>query len=291
MKHIDRESQPPGSSTKLHPLDFEVLRDMIHELSGIYFPDNKRHILQSRIMNRLNALGMYYFEDYVAYVNGVSNLGEILRLLDVITATDTSFFHSNELFACLQDQVLPSIIKRKIEKDEDTVRIWSAACSSGEEAYSIALIIEEVLGPAYPTINFEITGSDINTISLQTAEEAIYKENSLQKLPFSMQDRYFSHMSSGYQLDHSIMERVTFKRINLSDRADMMRMHGIDLVLCANVLQTFSHEAKQKTLQAFYNCLGDEGYLMTGISETLYGLSHPLLEFNINGIQVYQKYA
>ncbi len=289
MKHIDRASRPPGSSARLHRVDFEILRNLIHDKSGIYFQDNKLHVLQSRIISRLEALCVDYYEDYVDYVLDPVNYAEILRMVDAVTSLETSFFRSPAQFDCLENQILPSLIKQKVDAGEKTLRIWSAACATGEEVYSLAMIADACSVPGQELLNIEIIGSDINTGALQTAERGFYRTKTAEQLPVAYLESCFSPRESGYQLHQALIDAVTFKRINLADRTDMMRMHSIDLVPCANVLHSFLDETKQRTLQAIYNNMNDEGYFLTGASETLFGLSHPFLEINIEGTRVFQK--
>lgn len=293
MKHIDRESRPPGNSSRLHTIEFETLRDFVHSQTGIYFHDNKRHVLQARVMTRLEALFMNYFEDYVEFICNPANINEGLRLIDAITSTESSFFRTPAQFTCIENQVLPSLSEDALQNKRNQIKIWSAACATGEEAFSLAMIIEAVTQSQYPLIQFEIVGSDVNTEALYRAECGRFQGKAIQSIPAAFYTRFynrcFTASAAGHKLIEPILDRVTFKRINLTDRTDMMRMHGVDLVLCCNVLTSFSQEARQKTIRAIYNSMNDGGYLIIGAEETLFGLSHPFLEININGIRVYQK--
>lgn len=242
---------------------------------------------------------MDYFEDYVDFLIDPANFNEVLRMIDAVTPTETAFFRSNEQFDCIENQILPTLIaqkksaeKKSAEKKQatkrKTLRIWSAACATGEEAFSLAMIVHKLLEQE-PGIEIEIVASDINTNALYTAECGVYNERAISKIPASFLNAYCTPTSAGYKLSPEILDMVTFKRINLANRTDMMRMHEIDVILCANVLHSFVPETKLKTLQAIYNCMNDEGYLIIGESETLFGLSHPFLEINIGGSKVYQK--
>ncbi len=296
MKHIDRKSRPPGSSTRLHSVDFEILRNIIQAKSGIFFQNNKQHILQSRIMPRLTALSMDYFEDYVDFIIDPANFNEVLRMIDAVTPTDTAFFRSSEQFDCIENQILPTLFAQhkqtpyKQARKRKTLRIWSAACATGEEAFSLAMIVHK-LQDLHPGVNIEIVASDINTNALYIAECGVYNERAISQIPPAFLEKHCYSTAAGYKLAPEILDMVTFKRINLANRTDMMRMHEIDLIVCANVLHSFMPDTKLKTLQAIYNCMNDEGYLIIGESETLFGLSHPFLEINIGGSKVYQKCA
>jgi chemotaxis protein methyltransferase CheR len=289
MKHIDRQSQPPGSSLRLHPLDFEILREIIHEKSGIFFHDNKRHVAESRLLSRLNALRIPCFEDYITFVTQAGNYSELLRLIDCVTLTPSRFFDSKELFDCIEKQVLPTLIRQKKAANKKHIKIWSAACATGEEIFSIAMAHKASQFAEDLDVSIEFIGSDINTTALYQAECGLYNARSVTQVPLPYLDAFFIKTPEGYKVSESILEMVTFKRINLADRTDMMRLHEVDLVLCANVIYLFSSSYKYNLLQALYNCMSDEAYLVLGANETLFGLSHPFLEINTGNVKVYQK--
>ncbi|MEM8486298.1 MAG: protein-glutamate O-methyltransferase CheR [Bacteroidota bacterium] len=285
MKHIDRASRPPGSCDRLHRIDFEILREIIHEHAGIFFQDSRKHVLQTRVMVRLQALGIDYFEDYIDYLTDPGNYSEILRLVDAITQTETAFFRTKDQFRCIREQLLPCLETHATQR----ARIWSTACATGEEAYSLAMLVAEVF-PASKE-RPEIVASDINTQALYTAECGRYNARAMEPVPAALQNQHFSKSPEGFRVSEQLVDMVTFKRINLADRTDMMRMHSVNLILCMNVLQSFSKEIRQKTLQAIYNAMDDNAYLMIGATETLYGLSHPFVELNMGPVRVYQKCA
>ncbi len=285
MKHIDRASRPPGSCDRLHPIDFEILREVIHEHAGIFFQDSRKHILQTRVAARLNALRIDYFEEYIDFIAAPGNYSEILRLVDAVTHTETAFFRTAEQFRCLKEQLIPHLVAQR----DEPVRIWSAACASGEEAYSLAMLIDEML-PSQ-TRRPEIIASDINTNALYTAELGLYSERAVESVPAELLVRYFDAVPEGYRIREQLVDMVTFKRINLANRTDMMRLHSLDLILCRNVLQAFSQDTRQKTLQSIYNAMNDNAYLMIGATETLYGLAHPFIELNMGYTRLYQKCA
>ncbi len=289
MKHTDRQSQPPWGNYRLHPLDFEILRDIIHETSGIFFHDNKRPALESRVLPRLKALAIDCFEDYIAYATEPGNYSEILRLIDCVTPITSSFFHTKEQFDCIEHQILPSIAKQKKLKGAQNIKIWCSACATGEEAFSIAMIAQSSLLARDSNINVEIIGSDINTNALYHAECGWYDTKAVQAVPQPLREAYFTRKDDGYKLSESILDLVTYKRINLADRTDLMRLHEVDLVFCTNVLYLLSAEHKHNLLKAIYNCMNDEAYFMIGATETLFGLPHPFLEIQAGKVKVYQK--
>lgn len=289
MKPVDRASRPPGGESKLYSPEFKLLSGIIHEETGLYYPENKCLHLQSRLMLRLQALQLSSFEEYVDYLLDPSNFSELLQLINVITPPDTSFFRSAEQFEWIGRDILPALVRQKKQIRSNTLRLWSAACATGEEVYSLAMLVHARLLPAHRALNFEIVGSDINTTSLQLAETGRYQLTSKDRIPPAFLQAYFAHDGGAFVLDEAIRQMVTLKRINLSNRTDMMRMHEVDLIFCANVLSSFSQEMKQKTLQAFYNCMAENSYLVIGATEAMLGLEHPFLELNVAGFKVFQK--
>ncbi len=163
------------------------------------------------------------------------------------------------------------------------------ACATGEEAYSLAMLVDAVF-PATEE-RPEIVASDVNTQALYAAECGLYSERAMDNVPASVQAQHFTPTAEGYRIHERLVDMITFKRINMADRTDMMRMHSVNLILCMNVLQSFSKEMRQKTLQAIYNAMDENAYLMIGATETLYGLSHPFIELNMGATRVYQKCA
>lgn len=285
MKHIDRASRPPGSCDRLHRIDFEILREIIHDHAGLFFQDSRKHVLQTRVMSRLKALQIDYFEDYVDYIADPGNYSEIMRLIDAATNTETAFFRTGAQFKCIREQLLPCLQTHSTKP----ARIWSTACATGEEAYSLAMLVDDAFSTSAERP--EIVASDINTGALYTAECGMYSKRAMDQVPIPLQEKHFTPTSEGFRIHERLIEMVTFKRINLADRTDLMRMHSVNLILCMNVLSSFSQEMRQKTLQAIYNAMDENAYLMIGATETLYGLPHPFIELNMGTTRVYQKCA
>lgn len=272
MSLLEQLNISARNESALSEATFEELRSFIYDKTGIYFPENKRYLLESRIGRRLSVLGLPDYETYVhALQNGTAH-SELPALINSITINETFFFRQPNQYEVLEGELIPALMKQKNENGAPHIRIWSAACSSGDEPYSVALLVKERLQPRYPRATFEIVGTDINTDVLDKARSGIYTEYAVRNLP-PRYTKYFEEDGNRYVLDPEIRRMVTFERVNLVDRTAMRRMRGFDVIFCANVLIYFDDEAKQQVVSLLYNSLNTGGYLFVGFSETLYGVT------------------
>ena len=153
------------------------------------------------------------------------------------------------------------------------LRIWSAASSSGEEAYSIAMMLNEMILPKYPNLKIEIIGTDINYAVVETAKKGIFKEYSIRNTPPIYLKKYFEKVNNTYVIDPKIKSMVNFKILNLYDDSAIRIMGKSDVIYCANVLIYFDLQSKIKVVNNLYNSLNPNGYLFIGYAETLHGIS------------------
>ena len=268
---------------------FDQMRSFIYDKTGIYFQDNKRYLLESRVGRRLSALKLPGFAAYYGELRKGSLNGELKDLVNAITINETFFFRNVPKFDILENELIPEIIERRAKEGKHNVRIWSAACSTGDEPYTIALIVKERLQRRYPNVRFEIVGTDINTEVLDKARAGIYGEYAVRHVPPAVMRKYFTEDGARFRLSPEICQMVRYHHVNLSDRAGMMRMRGVDLVLCANVLIYFDNQAKQRVVSSIYNNLNAGGYLLVGFSETLYGVSQSFQSVRFDKTIAYKK--
>ncbi|NWF90402.1 MAG: protein-glutamate O-methyltransferase CheR [Ignavibacteriaceae bacterium] len=253
---------------------FEIWRKFIYNSTGIYFQDNKKYLLESRLRKRYAFLGLKSFEEYYHFVNN-SNSGsaELKYLFEAITINETFFFRNQPQFDALISSILPELIEAKDKIGKNKIRIWSAASSTGEEAYTISMLISELIKPKFPKFDFEIVGTDISTGAVETAKKGIYKEYSIRNMPVYYLKKYFKLGPSGYELDPKIKSMASFKLLNLYDDFSMRTMINFDVIFCANVLIYFDQNSKIKVVNHLYNSLLKGGHLFIGYSETLHGIS------------------
>lgn len=264
----------PALKVSLSQKAFETWRKYIYDSTGIYFQDNKKYLLESRLQKRIAHLNLPSFEAYLDFVKfNPSGSSEIKYLYEAITINETFFFRNQPQLDALVTTILPEVIASKEKLGKSKIRIWSAASSSGEEAYSIAMMINDIIKPKYPKMEFEIVGTDISNAVIDTARRASYKEYSVRNTPVYFLKKYFKTTSTSFDLDPKIKNMAYFKLLNLSDDLSMRTMINFDVIFCANVLIYFDQTSKIKVINHLYNSLYKSGYLFIGYSETLHGIS------------------
>lgn len=264
-----------GSSQdqKLSPQSFTEWRSFIYDLCGIYFQDNKKYLLESRLQKRIKHLKIDNFEDYLRFLKtNPRREEEKKQLFEAITINETYFFRNQPQLDALVANIVPELLKTKPGSFQK-IRIWSAASSSGEEAYSIAMMLNEMILPKFPHLKVEIVGTDINYAVVETAKKGIFKEYSIRNTPPIYLKKYFKKVDNTYVIDPKIKKMVSFKILNLYDDSGMRMMGKSDVVYCANVLIYFDLQSKIKVVNNLYNNLNQNGYLFIGYSETLHGIS------------------
>lgn len=268
---------------------FQRLRTFIYDHTGIYFQDNKRYLLESRVNRRIQALKLPDYDAYLRYLTQHIGRDELPRLYDEITINETYFFRNTDQFNVLEQTILPDLAEARLKNGPRRIRIWSAAASTGDEPYTLALIIKERIQPRYPGIRFEIVGTDINTQVLDVARAGIYGSYAVRNIPPAYLQRYFKQQGERYHLAPEISRMVTFKRLNLMDRSGMALMRSFDVILCANVLIYFDTHSKQQVVASLYTSLNPDGFLMLGFSETLYGITQAFQPVRFEKTIAYQR--
>lgn len=277
LPNLDLTKSLAGLSGNDYPMSqetFENWREYIYNLTGIYFQDNKKYLLESRLQKRIKHLNLKTYEEYLDYIKYSPNRnGEYRYLFEAITINETFFFRNQPQLDAMVSAIIPELLKSPSKTNKNKLRIWSAASSSGEEAYSIAMVLTEFIKPKYPGLNFEIIGTDINELMIETAKRGLYKEYSIRNTPPYYLKKYFNQTSEGYEIKPDIKNLASFKVLNLYDDAAMRSMTNFDIIFCANVLIYFDMKSKIKVVSHLYNSLIKGGYLFIGYSETLHGIS------------------
>lgn len=260
---------------------FNILRNIIYDYSGIYFQDNKKYLLESRLQKRIKYLNLNSFDEYIKmFQNNSVNGEEHKYLMEAVTINETFFFRNQSQLDVMVKYLIPEIIDIKRKSGSKTFRIWSAASSSGEEPYSIGMVLKEFVISKYPDFQFTIIASDINKAMIETAKKGAYREYSIRNAPpyyikkyFYRNDRFPQNNGEFYHIDESIKQMVDFKIANLYDEKDLIALRNFDLIFCLNVLIYFDTKSKMKVVSNLYNSLNKGGYLFIGPSENLHGIS------------------
>ena len=278
-----------SQSAKLSDDTFLQLRKFIYERTGIFFADNKKYLLESRVSRRLSALGLNSYQGYFSILMNGQGEAELSHLINSITINETFFFRNEPQFNVLEESILPELIRKRKEDGTNKVRIWSAASSTGEEPHTIALIIREKFQPRFPFTKFEIVGTDINTQVLDTARRGVYKDYAVRNIPKAYLDKYCRQDGDKFVLSEEVRKMTDFRQMNLFDRNAMRAMRGFDVVFAANVLIYFDFNSKQTVVSSIYDSLNKGGYFFVGYSETLYGLTQVFKPVHFDKAIAYQK--
>ena len=268
---------------------FDKFRASIYDLCGIYYSENKKYLLEGRISKRIIELDLSSYQEYLTMIRNPVNRDELTSLFDAITINETYFFRANHQFEALENIVIPEIIESKKNKFKKIVRIWSAASSSGEEAYSMAIMIQDRLSKKYPNVEFQILASDINKTVIDNARKGIYKEYAIRNIEKPLLEKYFTKNGNSYILSEKIKSMVKFTKINLYDDSQMRQVSGCDVIFCCNVLIYFDIPSKQKVITHLFDSLNRGGYLFIGYSESLHGISRAFKLIHLHKAMTYKK--
>jgi len=250
---------------------FTSLSNFIYERTGIFYPEKKKYLLESRLGKRVQILGLGTFESYDRYLRFGSHQGaEFTFLYEAITTNETCFFRNMPQLEAFEKHVVPSFLR---SDGPSVLRIWSAGSSSGEEAYSYALLYLERLLPANPKLRIEIVGTDISESVLKTARAGEYRRYSVRNLPQKYLDKYFVVDGERYLLREEVKQLAKFQRLNLIDQQQVRSMKNFHVILCCNVLIYFDQKAKIQVVADLYKSLSYGGFLFVGFSELLHGIS------------------
>lgn len=269
--------------------DFELLRDFIYNLCGMYFHTTKKYFLESRLSKRMEATGTKTAMDYYGLLKSPRGGEELRFLLDEVTTNETYFFRCVPQLNAIETKFLPEIIEAKSKMGFRKLRIWSAASSSGEEAYTLAMILLEKRATILKDWIIEIIGTDINETVVAQAKEGVYNAYSVRNVPDLYKKKYLKEEGGKFILSPEVKKFVTFNKMNLYDDTKMVFMKSFDFIFCANVLIYFDLASKSKVVQHFYNNLQPYGYFFVGQSESLHGVNDKFKTVHFPGGFGYKK--
>ncbi len=258
-------------ASQLSPREFEQFQKLIFKISGIRVPENKVMLLSNRIRRRVKATGVADFQAYLKLLQSSTGRDELEGFLNAVTTNETSFFRTEKHFDWLRAEFVEGLCEQvRLGRHAPSVRIWSAACSSGEEPYSIAMCLAENR-LKLTDWQLEIHGTDISEQSLEKARLGIYGPHVADEVPEKFRSRYFHHRtdSDAWEVKPALKELVTVSRHNLME-ANPQRNY--DCIFIRNVLIYFSRESKQVVIDHLVRSLADGGYLVVGPSEGIFDM-------------------
>ncbi len=282
--------QPTDHNVDLSEEEFRLLRDLIHERFGLFFDDNQRSSLRSRLTGRLASLDLQSFEDYYHYLRfGPQRGDELQRMVTHLTNNETYFYREMPQLQVFAETVLRSIKEAKSAGPDRTLRVLSAGCSTGEEAYTLAMILYDS-GQFFWNWDVQVIGMDVDQVALEKARRAAYHHNSFRSLSAAVKERHFVPAAgAAAQVKEPIRRLVSFRAGNLVDVASYASLPRLDVVFCRNVLIYFSDAMILKVVRLFHQALVPGGYLFLGHAESLSRITDLFTPIRFQGAMVYRK--
>ncbi len=257
--------------------EFDRFRSFIYDATGIRMADGKITLLSNRIRRRLRSLGVESFEEYYRQLVCGSLPGELEHFIDAITTNETHFFRTDQHFEWFRESFLPERMARS-SPHERTLRVWSAACSSGEELYTLAMVIHEATGRLAGG-RVSLLGTDINESMLAAARRGVFPERSLEQVPDDQRRRYFSREAGGeWAIDQRLVGMCEFRRHNLLEPFSGPKQ---DCIFVRNVFIYFDRQSKERAVANLIDALAPGGSLVVGPSDGVYELLGDLVKKSI----------
>lgn len=285
-----RSASPFRKDLQITDDEFLLLRDFIYQQCGIFIAENRKYLVENRLSNRLKELNLKSYNEYYNYLRFDANRGkELTKLFEVVTTNETSFFRNPPQLDVFQRIVLTEAIDRARKSGQKKLHIWSAGCSTGEEPYTLAIILYETLKTDISNWDIKITANDLSEAVLHAARRGIYNEYALRTTPKEMVDKYFIKEGNIYKIKPELKKLIYFSQINLSDKEQLKRVEKSQIVFCRNVIIYFDDDMKRKVINAFYDNLQPDGVLIIGHSESLHNISRAFQLEHHKGTILYRK--
>ena len=262
---------------------FTQLAEFIKDKTGIHIPPTKKYLIENRLFKTLEDYNLKGYDEYLYLLKYSSNGKEVNRLFDAITTNETFFFREPLQFDVFLNHILPSVIERK--HGMKNIRIWSAASSSGEEPYTLAMLLKE----KRPDVTAEIIGTDISQQVISAAESGVYTSYSIRNIDNLYMQKYFTKRGETYVLDEKIRHSVRFRQHNMLSPLRPPELNNFDVVFCRNVLIYFDVKTKQEAVSTAYDSLVAGGYLIIGSSESLHNVTRAFKPTTIDKVVAYEK--
>lgn len=269
---------------------FTRVRDIVVKESGLYYDLELKYLVERRVQRRMEFAGLTDYEEYLRRLTGFAgkDRDELKKLINALSTNETYFFREDFQLKAFQEEILPELIQAKERLGSRRLRVWSAGCSTGEEPYTVAVMVKESL-PKEDGFTVEIIGSDINDEIIAQAKKGVYNPSSFRVTPDSFLKKYFTAAGNKFRLSEDIKKMVSFDTQNLLTAASADQLQNLDVIFCRNVIIYFSPEAKRKVVETFYQLLNPGGYLLLGHSESLMSVSTRFELVHLKHDMVYRK--
>ncbi len=272
---------------QITPAELARFTSFVEKASGIYLGEKKKYLVENRLGRRIEAVGLVSFGDYLEMAAGSKT--ETAILLNAVTTNETSFFRNAKQYEAFCKVVAPEMAGAARNAGRGRLRIWSAACSTGEEAYTVAIVLaEQRLLP--PGMTVDLVATDINGEVLADARAGRYKKYALRNTPQAYVDKYFTREpGDAYRIRTDLLPPVRFEQANLLDASTIAPLGNFDIVFCCNVLIYFGNVARTAVAANIYNAMNAPGSLFLGHAESLHNVSKDFKLVNAEGMPVYRK--
>lgn len=267
-----------GAQLTISEAEFTQLRDYIYKQCGIYVADNRKYLLENRLANRLKQLNLKNFNEYYYFLQyDPGKNSEINKLFEVITTNETSFYRNPPQLSVFQARILAEVVEALRKQGTKKLRIWSAGCSTGEEPYTLGMVMND-FAANHPGFHFAIMASDISLDVLRHASRAVYTMDKVEPVPLPMKKKYLLRSRDPrkalVRIAPELREKVRFRRLNFMEPFDFR--HQLDIIFCRNVVIYFDRPTQEKLFKRFCEKITPGGYLFIGHSESLTGIELPL---------------
>ncbi len=274
------------SRSRLRPDQFRLLRDLVNAHAGLHYDDDSLFVFDRRLGERVSALELSGFDEYYKYLRfNIRGQAELEEAIEVLTTKETYFFRQEYQLRAFRDELLPRIAKANSTRRRLTV--WSAGCSSGEEAYTTAMLVDQ--SERFRGWDVRIIGSDISRSNVAFARRGVYRGASFRVTPAEVLAEYFEERNDGYHVAEPIRKMCHFGQLNLLDGAKASIVGRVDAIFCRNVLIYFNVRSRRRVIDNLYDRLVPGGYLMLGHSESLLNVSTAFELVHLQDDLVYRK--
>jgi chemotaxis protein methyltransferase CheR len=292
-----------GMSVQINEGELKLLQALIYQECGMHFDERRTHFLQDRLQRRLKECQLDSFYSYYRLLISHEGKQELARLLENLTVNETSFFRNKAQLELFHKYILEDLLRHKQERRDYSIRIWSAGCSTGQEPYTIAMLVADGLAYHYLRNPFpmempfpkplvpapwkvEILASDINYSVLRAGQEGAYNGAQMEPVDYSYRLRYFDKVGERYVIKKALKELVHFDFHNLKTEYLPQRN---DIIFCRNVMMYFDEAEQKRLIEKFGRCLNPEGYLFVGHAESLLGLTSQFTMVHRNSGTAYRR--
>jgi chemotaxis protein methyltransferase CheR len=275
-----------GSAFELGPIEQRELCELFKNEAGLMFGGDSSFVLERRLRERLLVLGKKSFREYIDYLkHHVDGPRELEEAIELVTTHETYFFREEYQLRAFRQEILPKL--KQMEESQKRLHIWSAGCSTGEEAFTIAILILD--SGMFPGWDIKVFGSDISRKCITAARRGVFGAAAFRALPDRIKATYFVETNEGFVINHTVSSLCTFGRINLLDSSRSAVIGHVNAIFCRNVLIYLDNDSRKKVIHSLYDRLVPGGYLMLGHSESLLHMPSSFEAVHLNDDLVYRK--